>query len=166
MGKRRGVADFWQFLKSKKSDQIKWKTQTCRLPGRFDPGRASFEGERVGGRAVGARENTILVLVLLHLPCPSWPTDPVALKAAGLPDGSGSPPSEPPVTSVIPSWIQSVCQPIDQPAHTHTHTQEGKTVSAAGIIRAGVPAVAMATGAAAAQGRRDPQADGHRKSLL
>ncbi len=36
-----------------------------------------------------------------------------------VPDGSGSPPSEPPVTSVIPSWIQSVCQPIDQPAHTH-----------------------------------------------
>lgn len=35
-----------------------------------------------------------------------------------VPDGSGSPPSGPPVTSVIPSWIQSVCQPIDQPAHT------------------------------------------------
>lgn len=40
--------------------------------------------------------------------------------AHSVPDGSGSPPSGPPVTSVIPSWIQSVCQPIDQPARTHT----------------------------------------------
>lgn len=64
--------------------------------------------------------------------------------------------------------MDPVSLPADRSAcaHAHTHTQEGKTVSAAGIIRAGVPAVAMATGAAAAQGRRDPQADGHRKSLL
>lgn len=52
----------------------------------------------------------------LLTPAASSPTDPVASKWS-IPDGSGSPPSGPPVTSVIPSWIQSICQPIDQPGH-------------------------------------------------
>lgn len=58
-------------------------------------------------------------------PASSSPTDPVALKCS-IPDGSGSPPSEPPVMSVIPSWIQSICQPIDQPGYPRTRARAQK----------------------------------------
>lgn len=61
----------------------------------------------------------------LLAPASSSPTDPVALKCS-IPDGSGSPPSEPPVMSVIPSWIQSICQPIDQPGYPRTRARAQK----------------------------------------